>query len=800
MYAPLLIAATLTLGAPPEPTARRVEFFEKRVRPVLEGMCISCHRAGSAKGGLELDSKAGFLAGGKHGKVVVPGKPEASRLIRAVRRTDAKLKMPPDDPLDAEEVADLTRWVRDGAVWPGPVAVTKADPRDHWAYKPLRNVRPPKVGDPAWNTSAIDRFVKSALDARGLEPVGLADKTTLLRRVTFDLTGLPPTPEEVDAFLADDSPGAYERVVDRLLASPHYGERWGRHWLDVVRYADTAGDNSDFPVPEAWRYRNYVIDAFNADMPYDQFVHEQIAGDLMPARDWPERTRRLIATGYIAQSRRFGSLFLDYPQHLTIEDTIDNLGKAFLGLTISCARCHDHKFDPISQKDYYALYGIFASTRYSFPGVELAQVPRDWVPLIPPEEVDRLEATFRARAKPIRKEVAKKLKKYRDFQAKVKAAPPEQKEVLERREWELNVETRKSIRKIEQLMLTEIPPYPRTYGAVDGDVGDAHIHVKGNPEELGEAVPRGFLSALGGQRLTAEEAKQSGRLQLARWLTAHPLTARVMVNRVWQHHFGKGIVATPNGFGVRGRPPTHPELLEYLTRRFVAGGWSVKALHREILLSRAYRLASTGGTEKHLREDPGNAFLWRQDRRRLDAESLRDTLLLLGGRLDLSPMNRPHPFPPMSKWKFSQHHPFKEEYPSKRRSIYMMTKRFKRLAYFATFDGADRNTSSPERTQSVTAAQALYLLNNEDFHACADDFARGLLRVGATDEERIDRAYLLAFGRRAGDEERGQALAYLRQADEVLAECGKEGAERRQEAWASLARALLRSNAFLYVD
>ncbi|HEY8505692.1 MAG TPA: DUF1549 and DUF1553 domain-containing protein, partial [Gemmataceae bacterium] len=497
----------------------------------------------------------------------------------------------------------------------GPQAAAEAAQRltveaakDFWSFRPVREPEVPPVRDASWPLTPIDRFLLARLEERGLRPVGDADRRTLIRRATFDLTGLPPSPEEVDAFVRDPDPlpQAFGKVVERLLASPHYGERWGRHWMDLVRYADTAGDNSDYPVPQLYRYRNYVIDSFNRDKPYDRFLREQVAGDLLPAATPAERDEQVVATGYVALARRFGSVVEGYPWHLTIEDTIDNLGRTVLGLTVNCARCHDHKFDPISQKDYYALYGIFESTRYPWPGIELDKKPRDLVPL-----------------------------------ASADHDPP-----------------------------------GLAYAVADKpEVGDAKLQIQGDPKRPGETVPRGFLEVLGGQELPpGEAAKSSGRLQLARWLTdpANPLTARVMANRVWHYHFGKGIVKTPSDFGVRGAPPTHPELLDWLAARFVAGGWSVKELHRLILRSRAYMLSAAESAE-NLAADPDNDLHWRFDRRRLDAETIRDTLLALGGNLDRSVTPGPHPFPPAEKWNFTQHYPFKDDYPTDRRSVYLMT-------------------------------------------------------------------------------------------------------------------------------
>jgi cytochrome c553 len=409
-----LVVLVLSAGAAradekfaPTPTPEGVEFFEKKVRPVLVKHCYECHAADAKKlkGDLLLDTRDGVLKGGVTGPAVVPGDPAKSLLIRAVRHTDEKLKMPKEK-LSAQEIADLEAWVKMGAPDPrtGAVKTARLTPeaaKDFWAFKPLVRPAVPKLAsNDSPPTNTIDAFILAKLEVKGLSPAPPADRRTLIRRATYDLTGLPPTPEEIDAFLKDKSPDAFAKVVDRLLASSAYGERWGRHWMDVVRYADTAGDNSDYPIPQIYKYRNWVIDAFNRDLPYDEFVRQQLAGDLLPAKNETDRRAKLVATGYLANTKRFGS-YEDarYPWYLTYEDQIDNLGRTFLALTINCARCHDHKFDPISQTDYYALYGFFSSTRYPRPGIELDKVQRDFVPLASAAEIEKFEKERSAKQK-----------------------------------------------------------------------------------------------------------------------------------------------------------------------------------------------------------------------------------------------------------------------------------------------------------------------------------------------------------------------------------------------------------------
>jgi hypothetical protein len=491
-----------------------------------------------------------------------------------------------------------------------------------------------------------------------------------------------------------------------------------------------------------------VIDAFNRDVPYPRFIQEQLAGDLLPATSDEERRRNLVATGYVAGAKRFGSRVDDYPWHLTYEDTIDNLGRTFLGLTLMCARCHDHKFDPVTQEDYYALYGIFASSRYSWPGIELDKVQRDLVPLATPDVVEPLlkeraetSAVFAARIKEEKdKKVQDKLKK--------------EKEAFEKAPL----------------------PFETAYGVVEGKtIGDAKLQFKGNPEKPGAVVPRRFITVLGGQTLPEKHAG-SGRLELAGWIgdPANPLTARVMVNRIWQGHFGRGIVPTASDFGKQGKAPTHPELLDYLTRRFIEGGGSVKALHRLILTSRTYRMSSRFDAQ-NAASDPSNERLWRHSRRRLDAESIRDALLAVAGTLDRSP-GGPHPFPEPKAWDFTQHKPFKAVYETDKRSVYLMTQRFAKHPFLGIFDGADPNFSTPARTTSTTTLQALWFLNDPFFHAQAKRFAA---RTGGD----VSRAYALAFGRPPTPDELAAGEAFLKRADGD-----------------SYLRALLRLGEFVYVD
>jgi hypothetical protein len=776
------------------------EFFERKVRPVLVEHCYECHSADAdqIEGGLLLDSRAGVVKGGDTGPIITPGDPEASLLIRAIRYTDATLSMPPDGELPPLAIADLEAWVRMGAPDPrteDTVASAKAKSgidwdkaRQWWSFQPLAAPAVPTVKQSSWPANDLDRFILSRLEERSLPPADDAQKRVLIRRATYDLIGLPPTLEEVESFLTDNSPSAFAKVVARLLASPHYGERWGRHWLDVVRYADCAGDNSDFPIPQMYRYRDWVISAFNRDLPYDQFVREQLAGDLLPGESTRETHERIVATGYLANARRFGSTVSDYPQHLTIEDTIDNLGRAYLGLTINCARCHDHKFDPITTADYYALYGIFHSTRYPWPGIELEQKQRDLVPLVEPDNRAEAEAAIKAHDAEKRRlgQVVQKLKD------SLKDLSVEERKIVEAKI--------KEAERVAAEFVSKPPPFELAYAVTEANkIEDAAIQLKGDPAKPGQVVRRRFLTILGGAEVPHLSAT-SGRRELAEWIVdvQNPLTARVMVNRIWLRHFGQGLVPTPNDFGKQGQPPTHPELLDWLAGKFIESGWTVKSMHRLIMLSRTYQLASQPSAEA-IAADANNELLSYFPRRRLDGEAIRDTLLVLGGNLDTSPAG-PHPFPPESEWKFTQHNPFRAVYDTKHRSVYLLTQRIQRDPYLALFDGADPAASTPVRTTSTTPLQSLYLLNDAFVHEQCKLFAARLVKGAQDDQERLNLAYQLAFSRPPDRHEIEEAARFVAAVRATLHGEGMPDTEIEPESWRAMARVLVRLNEFVYVD
>jgi plasmid stability protein len=1225
--------------------------FEASIRPVLVDTCFRCHGGERVSGGLRVDSRESLVGGGDSGPAIVAGDPANSLLFQAISRHGDVSAMPPelDKALRPEQVAAFDRWIAAGALWPEVTAAFEVE--GHWAFKPVADPAPPPVVDEAWCRTPIDRFIRASQEEAGVAPLPRADRRTLIRRATFDLTGLPPTPAEIEAFLADPAPDAFEKVVERLLASEAYGERWARHWLDVVRYADTAGETADYPVPVAWRYRNYCVDAFNRDLPYDEFLREQIAGDIIAAKGPAEAyAERVAATGFLAISRRFGFDSEKY-HHLTIQDTIDTVGQSIMALSLGCARCHDHKFDPVSARDYYALYGIFESSRYPFPGSEQKQRVRSLAPLEPPGPDARRFRDYEARVASLAGELAALERAVPaatlrsvtdldgDFELQAPAGggsygvlvPPWRYEgpinvtaaaqspfkniysggrcgvsiaagagpyrctqavhgmprdtapvflnldlrrhapapaatgrhritltasgaaaielvvsaeslalvaagaahdlgPMPAAEWinlqlaidsaahevsgrlgtpgnvrefgpfSLAAEARGPIDGVEfaalvepttayaaapldcdnlaiqstpippaslerpaaiagpdakalrarlrelsgydgdlemqsagappaapwnpgpasvvrldakaqspftnlyatgrlgltlpsraeydgfglslpplspdsqgrlhvsfdirsgkragdgagtwrysighgpgpspaiemffddaafftrdgqttspvatlladrwhqvQLVLdlakrtytglllaegtstpfsgplaaswdgiidytfidsyghvgglrpaldidnfsvsptphrpldlpAEVPaaaagrveeiaalkstlatlearadalaaelrrllaegPVPMAYAMAEGTPADARIQRRGEPDEPGEEVPRGFVAVLGDAALPATTTG-SGRLELAEWLTrpSHPLTARVMVNRIWQHHFGRGLVATPNDFGVRGRPPTHPELLDRLATDFIRGGWSIKAIHRQILASAVWQQETARADAAAATADGRNLHVG-FERRRLSAEEIRDAILAVSGRLDRS-RGEGHPFPPSYEWSYSQHGPFGAVYDHDRRSLYLMTGRLKRHPFLALFDGADPNASTADRLGTTVPTQALFFLNDPLVHGAAEAWARRLEGEFPERRYRIEAATLAAVGRVADSADVAAAEQFLTTYAAALREGASDVTEAvaDHEALAAWLRTLLAGNEFLHVD
>ncbi len=791
----LVLVATLpNLLRAEDPTPKQFEFFEKQVRPVLVERCHECHSADNAESDFRADSRAALLHGGKRGPAIAPGDPEHSLMILAVNHAD-QLHMPPKSKIPQKEIEALTAWVKMGAPWPqeksaeGTPANAAAsaeqsllDPKftkkqtEFWAFRPPVDHPLPVVKRTDWVTSSIDAFVLARLEAAGFEPAPPADRRALIRRVTFDLTGLPPTPEEIRDFLADESPVAFARVVDRLLASPHYGERWGRHWLDVARYGDSNGLDENLAYANAFRYRDYVIAAFNADKPYDRFLVEQLAGDLLPENDPTPLFERLTATGYLVIAAKM--LAEDDPMKMQmdiIDEQIETTGKAVLGMTFGCARCHDHKFDPVSMADYYALAGIFKSTKT----MENFSVVARWQerPLATPEQVEQLNAG--------RKEIA--------------SVDAEIKKVGEAGGNSANLEELKAKKKsLEE----SLPKIPEVMAVSLEKPQNVRIHFRGNHVTQGPEAPRRFPKIMADESAPSIGNDSTGRLELTRWLTSsrHPLTARVFVNRVWRAHFGAGLVRTADNFGLLGEPPTHPELLDHLAVTFMRSGWSEKQLHRMILLSSTYQM-STRYNEGAAAVDPENRLLWRMDRRRLSAEEIRDAILACGGSLDRT-MTGTLLTTPNRNYVTSTANVNPVVYQTARRSVYLPVVRSALYEVFQAFDFPDPTTSNGERGSTTVAPQALFMMNSELTATETRHWADRLLGNGElqTDAARIAAIFERAYGRLPTDDETSGAIAFLKTYQAALpSDIGNEQ-EKRTRTWQGLCRAVLSANEFLYVE
>jgi hypothetical protein len=722
----LLAGSTLVAArssAPPPRAEKQLDagdaaFFQKKALPILEANCFKCHGGSRRRGGLSLASRKGMLTGGDLGPAISMEKPDDSRLLKAINYRDG-LEMPPKGKLSTQEIDILTRWIKAGASWPEakePVVtaregmrITDRD-RRYWAYVPVQRPALPKVKASGWVRNPIDAFILAKLEAKGLAPVAEADRRTLVRRVYYDLTGLPPTPRQVDDFVNDSSPDAYEKLVDRLLASPHHGEKWGRHWLDLVRYAETNGFEFDQPKPFAWRYRDYVIDAFNSDKPYDQFLREQLAGDKLPAVT-PES---MIATGYYRLGQWDSGAADRLQQRYDVLDGIlSTTAQVFLGLSIGCARCHDHKKDPLPQKDYYRLLAFFHN-----------------ITDIGPKRLTR------------------------------------------------------RVGDIDVLCVSE------------GYASATHVLLRGNPRARGDKVEANYPEALSppGQKPAAGD-----RLTLAAWLTdpKNPLTARVMVNRLWQHHFGRGIVPTSNDFGKLGEAPTHPELLDWLASEFVASGWKLKHLHRLMMTSSTYRMSSKADS-RALAADPANLLFWRFNMRRLTAEEVRDSILAVSGELNHK-MRGPSIYPRLPREVLAtQDRPGRGWRPSPpeeaaRRSVYIHVKRSLLVPQLLQFDFADTDQSCPVRFTTTVPTQALAMLNDEFTNTQARLFAQRLTKETQGLPAQVALAIRLITGR-------------VPDASEVKKESGFVQSLRQEhkmsepESLRLYCLLLLNTNEFMYLD
>lgn len=863
-----VLTIVLCSSAPAAEEASR--HFHESVKPLIDSRCVSCHGSEEVKGGLRMDSREALLAGGDSGPAVIPGKPSESLVIQAVRHTREGYEMPPKEKLSDKDIAVLERWIQDGVPWPKMPVVSTAepppgerigdawsDPRnpivrifggqrlDLWSLRPIKSPEVPQLKSGRQTRNPVDAFILAKLESAGLEPSPEADRRTVARRLYFDLTGLPPAPEEITAFLEDTSPGAYERLVDKLLESPRYGEHWARLWLDVIRYSDSNGFDWDEFRPRAWRFRDYVIRAFNSDKPFNQFIREQLAGDELlngPPKDKFEQDL-LVATGYLRMGPQDNSAPLFNEQARSraelMADLVETTGSAFLGLTMSCCRCHDHKFDPLSQADHFRMRAFFEGVKYA------DDTPLDLAPA--QEAIRRHNAAVDARIKPVQEErdslragVKKRLRAEREAKLtdeeralltiEEKERSDEQKKLIE----EIEKKTIPSDKEMEEAFseeqkkkheelskqLAELKKEKKefTLGLLMTDAEEpppvTKLLYQGDYKAEREPVQPGFISALDPNpapiRKAANPKTLGRRATLAEWISSpqNPLTARVLVNRVWQMHFTEPIVATPNDFGLAGAKPSHPELLDFLASEFIRENWSVKKLHRLIVTSATYKQVSAPNHSKFAagevndvrplaeKIDSGNKLLWRQHLRRLSAEQLRDSLLAVSGRLRDS-SGGPPIWPELPAEVLVANPAFLDDnetktkgwYPSPpekqgARSVYLVQKRTVRVPFMETFDLPENATSCARRNESIVAPQALSLLNSPLALQAAKSFAARLETEGGSRvEDKVKRGFMLAFQRKPEPEELRACAAFLKDRSTV-----------------EFCRALLNSNEFLYVD
>jgi mono/diheme cytochrome c family protein len=819
--------ALTAIAADAPATEQQLQFFESQVRPILERSCFKCHGAeAKIKGGLRLTSRAGLLKGGDTGPAISLDDPSKSLLLKAISYKDEDLQMPPKEQLPKEKIAILTQWVNSGAPWPAGGAAEVAsvptpaaahvppkvtpETMKFWSYQAIRRPTVPQVKDARWIRNPIDNFILAKLEASGLAHAGPAAKTALIRRAYYDLTGLAPTPQEVDAFVADNSADAYERIIDRLLASPQYGEKWGRHWLDVVRFAETNSFERDGLKPNAWKYRDYVIDSFNKDKPYDQFVREQIAGD-EAEHPTPET---IIATGFY----RLGAWDDEPSDKLQarfdeLDDIVTTVGQGFMGMTMNCCRCHDHKIDPIPQKDYYSLVAFFQNITPYQNGRNIQ------TEIVPDDKKDAHEEEVQSlarRKEDLRKRVASfeglVLPKLTESEKADLDKPRKRATLLESKVLEATNEDElrryKELRQqLKELEDRKESDYPEALSVkeISSKAVATFILKRGNASSPGDEVQPAFPEVLSPPKVVLppprKGQKTTGlRTQLANWLTSdkNPLVARVIVNRLWEHHFGRGIVRSPNDFGFGGDKPTHPELLDYLASELVARGWHLKAIHKLIMTSSAYQMSSAPN-ESALAKDPQNDLFWRFDMRRLTAEEFRDSILQVTGRLNLK-MGGPGIYPtipaailagqsvPGQGWSTSS------PQEATRRSVYIHIKRSLVVPILSAFDAADTDFSCPARFTTTQATQSLMLLNSDMMNDEAKAFANRLKKeAGASPESQVRLALRLALSREPTSEEITRGISFM----QTLKTKHNVTAETALDQFALL---VLNLNEFVYLD
>lgn len=773
-------------------------FFKTAIVPILEQRCYECHshESGKAKGGLVLDARSGWARGGDSGPAIIPKQPNNSLLIDAVRYGNVDTQMPPTGKLSESEISLLEQWVSMGAPDPrqADVGVVKKGidieaGRKHWAFQPVQNTVLPSVKDTSWPLDEADHFLLARLEQDNLHPAPDTDRHTWLRRATLDLTGLPPTPEEVHAFIADDSEEAFAKVTDRLLSSRAFGERWARHWLDLTGYADQVGTANSVAAADGWRYRDYLVDAFNADKAFDRFVREQIAGDLIPGGTVAERAAAIIATGFlllgdidIANSDK------DQMRVDVTDQQVSKVGTAFLGLTLGCARCHDHKFDPIPVEDYYALAGIFQSTDSTY------KINRGVWSMVRTRDLPETEAQQSTRAGLTNKHNAQIAAWKEQREASRKLAEALKPGSEERKQHDAKI--RDLNRRIEHAEYVA-PSIPQAIAVSDvAAPSDMHITIRGNPHALGKEVPRGFLQVASYSPPNKIPVEQSGRLELANWIASreNPLTARVTINRIWQKLFGEGLVRSVDYFGLRGETPSHPALLDHLAERFVGNGWSQKKLIRDLVLSRAYRMSGSYGS-RAAAFDPDNRLHWRMNPQRLDAESIRDSHFAVSGKLqhssggpalaleymeNLNGLDPKNVNPP--GFSLGTYHPGQKQ----QRTLYLPIMRYGPQPGPANvrnlFDFTQPASMTGQRAITAVPTQALFLMNSDELKQRASELADRLAVISNNTTVRIQQLWLLAYGRPISDEEQEKTLHFLGTDD---------------FNWIQLCHALLASNEFL---
>jgi len=841
--------------------AADTSFFDSKVLPILQERCFECHSHGTKiKGGLALDSRSGWVEGGDNGPAIQPGELEASLLVKAVRYVDAEFEMPPKAKLPAAEIAILEEWVKTGAHDPrsaGSAKVKKgidlAEGRKFWAFQPVRDPSPPRIEDTQWPLDPLDHFIRAKQEQQGITPVADADRHTWLRRVTLDLTGLPPSETEVLAFAKDPSPQAFEVVVDRLLSSKAYGERWARHWLDLTGYADMMGTSNNVFAEHAWRYRDYLIDAFNADKPFDEFVREQIAGDLMPSQSTEDRAENIVATGFLM----VGDIEIVNPDKARMEadhiDTqVNRIGQTFMGMTLGCVRCHDHKFDPIGVEDYYGIAGMLHSSPSSHKmpdmGVwsSLNSTPLPETPAqlearkkLEAENEQRI-AAWKAEQKTLTDEKAALTKQLAALGKSTAPASPvaatdnaereiapapevkttDDKDALTKRRDEVDAQIKKLGETINHAEFFK-DKTPRAFALGDGSrPADMPVHVRGNPYTPGSVVPRGAVRVASWDAFPAIPAGQSGRLQLAEWLAdkRHPLTARVTVNRIWQKLFATGIVPSVDYFGTRGDVPTDPDLLDHLATRFMKGGWSQKTFLRALVLSRTYRLGSANPksaigsvrpSPDPQSKDPGNKLYWRMNRQRLDAEAMRDSMLAASGELIRDGggpglvLEEPENCGALSlKGVNPPNYSHRKPRPSQEfeRTLYLPVLRNgtagpDRLRAF--FDFVNPAEIAGQRNQTIVPTQTLFLLNNDLIRKRAHVLADKLIAEEPDEVARLESLWLRVLNRPLSSAEREEALAFLGSVEPLIT-TAKVRPVLDSIKWRELCHSLLASNEFVF--